>query len=42
MPSKQGYQYIIANIRLFVFRKGSIESLNVIILFLKLKQSQYC
>jgi hypothetical protein len=42
MPNKQGYQYIMANIRLFVFRKGIIECFSAILVFFKLKQSQYC
>jgi hypothetical protein len=40
MPNKQVYQYIMAHIRLFVFRKGIIESFSAILVFLKLKQSQ--
>jgi hypothetical protein len=42
MPNKEGYQYSMANIRLFVFRKGIIECFTEILVFLKLKQSQYC
>jgi hypothetical protein len=42
MPNKQGYQYIMAHIRLFLFRKNIIECFSEIIAFLKLTQSQYC
>jgi hypothetical protein len=42
MPTKQGYQYIMAHICLFVFIKGTIECFIAILVFLKLKQSQYC
>jgi hypothetical protein len=42
MPNKEGYQYIMANICLFVFRNGIIECFSAILVFLKLKQSQYC
>jgi hypothetical protein len=41
MPNKQGYQYIMAHIRLFVFRKGIVECFSAVLVFLKLKQSQY-
>jgi hypothetical protein len=37
MPNKQGYQYIMAPIRLFVFRKGIIDYFSAILVFLKLK-----
>jgi hypothetical protein len=42
MPTKQGYQYMMPHIRLFVFRKGMLGFLSAIILFLKLKFFQYC
>jgi hypothetical protein len=42
MPNKEGYQYIMATIHLFVFRKGIMERFSAILVFLKLKQSQYC
>jgi hypothetical protein len=42
MPNKQGYQHIMANKRLFVFRKGIIDYFSAILVRLKLKQSQYC
>jgi hypothetical protein len=42
MPNKQEYQYNMDNICLFVFRKGIIECFSEILVFLKLKQSQYC
>jgi hypothetical protein len=44
MPTKQGHQYSMAHIRLFVFRKGIIECFIAIlpVVFLKLSQSQYC
>jgi hypothetical protein len=42
MPNKEGYQYIMANIRLFLFIKGIIECFSEILVFLKLKKSQYC
>jgi hypothetical protein len=34
MPTKQGYQYIMANNRLFVFRKGIIEFFRAILVCL--------
>jgi hypothetical protein len=40
MPNKQGYQYIMANKRLFLFIKGIIECFSAILVCLKLKQSQ--
>jgi hypothetical protein len=40
--NKEGYQYITANIRLFVFRNVMIDCFSAILVFLKLKQSQYC
>jgi hypothetical protein len=42
MPTKQGYQYVMANVRLFVFRKGIKECLSAILVCLELIQSQYC
>jgi hypothetical protein len=39
MTNKQGCQ---AHKCLFVFRKGSIEYIIAILVFLELKQSQYC
>jgi hypothetical protein len=42
MPNKQGYQYIMANIRLFVLRKCIIECFRAILVFFMLKKSQYC
>jgi hypothetical protein len=42
MPNKQGYQYIMAHIRLFVFIKGIIDYFSVILVFLNLEKSQYC
>jgi hypothetical protein len=42
MPNKQGYQYIMAHIRLFVFTKGIIEYFSAMLVFLKLTKSQYC
>jgi hypothetical protein len=41
MPNKQGYQYVMAHIRLFVFIKGIIEDFSAMLVFLKLKKSQY-
>jgi hypothetical protein len=40
MPNKQGYQYSMAHIRLCVFIKGI--SFSELLVFLNLKQSQYC
>jgi hypothetical protein len=42
MPTKQGYQYIMANKCQFVFIKGIIECSSAILVCLKLTQSQYC
>jgi hypothetical protein len=42
MPNTQGYLYIMAPIRLFLFRKGIIEYFGAILVFLKLKKSQHC
>jgi hypothetical protein len=42
MPNKQGYQYVMAKVRLFVFRKGIIECFSAILVCLQLIQSQYC
>jgi hypothetical protein len=42
MPNKQGYQYIMAHIRLFVSIKGIVEYFSTMLVFLKLKKSQYC
>jgi hypothetical protein len=42
MPNKQGYQYIMARIHLFVFIKGIIEYFSAMLVILKLKKSQYC
>jgi hypothetical protein len=42
MPDKQGYQYVMSHIRLFLFRKGIKECFSAIIVFLKLEKSQYC
>jgi hypothetical protein len=37
MPNKQGHPYIMAHIRLFVFRKGIIEYFSAILVFFNLK-----
>jgi hypothetical protein len=42
MPNKQGYQYIMAHIHLYVFRKVIVECFSAIPVFLRLKQSRYC
>jgi hypothetical protein len=42
MPNKQGCQYIMAHICLFMFIKGIIEYFIAILVFLKLKESQHC
>jgi hypothetical protein len=42
MPNKQGYLYIMAHMRLFLLRKGIIECFSAVIVFLKVKKSQYC
>jgi hypothetical protein len=42
MPTKQGYQHIMAHICLFVFRKGIKEYFSARQVFLKLKKSQHC
>jgi hypothetical protein len=34
MPSKQGYQYIMAHIHLFLFRRGIIDHFSTILVFL--------
>jgi hypothetical protein len=41
MPTKQGYTYIMAHIRLFLFIKGIIEFLTATIVFIKLKKLNF-